>query len=397
MSRRLIYVREGKMFFTDGTDEIELPSETLRHVIQATKERAQNKEWKSRGSGAVFMADHREPSAEEAVSQIHSRIYSVVYDRGAVYYAMTVNESSGIYRKDPSDLSNEGIILSDQYVNFEEFSPIREEEKLLYTVSEAGEKHIGLLDLKSGQSTLLTEGNTRDCAPFWDHGKILFSSCGLAEYSASMPEKDAQSKQSIFSPLCGPAAICSLDPNSHEISQILGDNTHDYLHPAVDDQGRLLCIRRPYQAQGKSLSAGGCITDVLLFLPRLLWSLVQFLSVFSTMFSGKSLTGSADTKSVQKSQTELWIDGNRIQAEDEQKRNMRAGDKNPGIIPKNWELIRIEKNGSQTVLAKGVCAFLADGTDIYLSNGSAILRMNGTQTERIVQARGVTVIQPIDD
>lgn len=395
MSRRLIYVREGRMFFTDGTEEVELPSETLRHVIQATKERAQSKEWKSRGSGAVFLADHREPSAEEAVSQIQSRIYSATYDRGAVYYAMTVDESSGIYRKDPSDLSHEGIVLSDQYMRFEEFHLVGEEEKLLYTASEAGEKHIGLLDLKSGQSTLLTEGNTRDSAPFWNHGKILFSSCGLAEYAPSAQKDDAQSKQGISSPLCGPAAICSLDPHSHEISQILGDSTHDYLHPAADDQGRLLCIRRPYQAQGKSLSVGGCFTDVILFLPRLLWSFVQFLSVFSTMFSGKSLTGSTDTKRVQKSQTELWIDGNRIQAEEEQKRNLRAGEKDPGIIPKTWELIRVEENGSQTVLAKGVCAFLADGEDIYLSNGSAILRMNGTQTERFVKARGVTDIQPI--
>lgn len=397
MSRSLLYVRVGKMYYTDGSAELELPSETLRHYIRTTRERAQSKEWKTTGTGAAFLGEQRGQDAETAVSQIRSQIHTAVYDRGAVYYSMTLDKSSGIYRKDPADLSNEGIVLSDRSDRFEEFSLMPDRKHLLFTQLGGGEKHVGILDLESGENRLLTEGNTHESDPIADpHNpdRILFSTCGLAEYAPTPHEDGNADSRPVRAPIHGPTSICALNLNTGMMETVIGDSAHDYLHPAFDSQGNLLCIRRPYQPE-KSPFSLGCLIDVFLFFPRLIWALVKFLSVFSTAFSGTSLTKSTDVKAVRKSDVELMIDGNRIKAEEELKKNARAGDKHPGIIPRSWELIRMDDE-KPTVLAKGVCALLPDGNDLYLSNGSSLLRMRDGTIEEVLKARGITCIRPVD-
>lgn len=401
MSRRLLYLRNQKMYYTDGSGEFELPSETLRHYIRTARESAKSKEWKNQGTGAAFLGEARGQDAETVVGNIRSSIHAAVYDKGAVFYSMTIDQSSGIYKKDPRDLSHEGIVFSDQYAELNEFSLSADRENLLYTVSEIGEKHLGLLSLATGENKRLTEGNTRDSSPCFDpndDNRILFSSCGLAEYPRHSNTDGEKSTAPVArASHCGPAAICLLDRSTNAITQLLGDDAHDYLRPFLDSAGNLFCIRRPYQAE-KSTFSLGCLTDILLFLPRLLWALVKFLSVFSTMFSGKSLTASTDVKGVKKSETDLFIDGNRIQAEEEQKRNARAGEKFPGTIPRSYELVCRKADGSVEVLAKGICAYLADGEDLYLSNGSEILKMTpDRKLEEVLKVSGVTYISAVND
>ena len=91
----------------------------------------------------------------------------------------------------------------------------------------------------------------------------------------------------------------------------------------------------------------------------------------------------------------MFIDGNLINAERELKNNAKRGDKNPGIIPRSWELRRLATNGEDSLVRAGVTAFRVDEAtgDILFSNGSAVLKLdkNGKE-ERIVKADKVTFI-----
>ena len=92
----------------------------------------------------------------------------------------------------------------------------------------------------------------------------------------------------------------------------------------------------------------------------------------------------------------MYIDGNLINAEKELRANAKKGDKNPGIIPRSWELRRLDSSGNDTLIKRGVSAFRVDETmgDILLSNGSHILKLdkNGKE-EKILSAPKVTFIK----
>ena len=126
---------------------------------------------------------------------------------------------------------------------------------------------------------------------------------------------------------------------------------------------------------------------------RLLSALFNFLNVFSAKYSGKTLSRSGDVKN--RDENKLFIDGNLINAEEELKANRSRGDKNPGIIPSSWELRRLDANGNDTLVRKGVVAYRVDEKtgDILISNGSAILSVSSDgKEEKISSASHVTYI-----
>lgn len=81
-----------------------------------------------------------------------------------------------------------------------------------------------------------------------------------------------------------------------------------------------------------------------------------------------------------------------MNAERSYKLNKQKGEKFPGLIPYNWELFRIEPNGNQVCLKKGVLDYtLCENGDILYSNGRAIIRLSekvgnsGEFTETLIE------------
>ena len=135
-------------------------------------------------------------------------------------------------------------------------------------------------------------------------------------------------------------------------------------------------------------SAGGWLCH-LLSQARviLLRALFGFLNVFSSKYSGKTLSKSAGVK--QRNEEKLFIDGNLIHAEAELRANRSRGDRNPGIIPHTWELRCRRPDGTDELIRRGVMAYRTedDGT-VYISNGSAILRISPDGAEEKLSALG---------
>ena len=401
------YIANGNMYeYRDG-DVVELTSGILESYKTKVKSSAERNEWKYTGTGAAFTGTFRAgASADDAVSSIYSAVGCVGSHRGDVIYSLDIDNTNGIYRKSPDAApSEEGIVLCSSNVAYRDFD-IRGD---LMVVSSyfAGESNIAVMDLISKRVLTYTEGHTLDVSPVWSRvstNKIYFCSIGLPDVTAPRQELHgeinyAQILGEIYAPTQrgatrGPSALCVLDISRGSLDELLSDGRYDYTHPASARDGSVYYIRRPYAPTSGSNTLG-CLADIFMMPVRLFQALFGFLNVFSAKYSGKTLSRS-DVKN--RDEGQLFIDGNLINAERELKANAKRGDKNPGIIPRRWELRRLAPNGEDTLIRAGVAAFRVDEAtgDIIFSNGSAILRLDKDgKEERIIKADKVTFIDSV--
>jgi len=129
--------------------------------------------------------------------------------------------------------------------------------------------------------------------------------------------------------------------------------------------------------------------DILLFPVRIVRAIVGLLNYFSIIFGGESLRSGksdSDVKTKQQSEKDLFFDGNVINSQQMLKKNQRRGEKFPGIIPHSWELIRMDKNGNQSCIKKGVMDYaIYSSGDIVYSNGNAIIHLPVDGSEQLIE------------
>ena len=401
MKSSFYYIQDGKMYRFNGENSKEISSWVLDSYISKVRSRAEQNEWKYNGQGAAFTGSAMpHASASEAVSSIFSRVNCVGEYKGNLLYSIDIDSTNGIYRKS-AESESEGIVLCSSSTAYRSFDI--KGDRLVASAAFAGESHIGVFDLTTGRFDTYTEGHVRDSSPVWsatDSNKIYFCSAGLPENEKTAPdEKNAprgisqmvDEMYSSSSVTLGPSAICLLDISEGRLDELLSDNGYNFTSPFSAPDGSLYYILRPYKYNSGG-SSFGCLADILMLPVRLFQALFGFLNVFSAKYSGKTLSRS-DVK--QKSDDQLMIDGNLINAERELKENARRGDKNPGIIPRSWELRRLDKDGNDTLIRSGVAAYkLCTDGSILISNGSHILRVdeNGRE-EKLLAADKVTFIK----
>ena len=401
MKSSFYYIQDGKMYRFNGENSKEISSWVLDSYISKVKSRAEQNEWKYNGQGAAFTGSAMpHASASEAVSSIFSRVNCVGEYKGNLLYSIDIDSTNGIYRKS-AESESEGIVLCSSSTAYRSFDI--KGDRLVASAAFAGESHIGVLDLTTGRFDTYTEGHVRDSSPVWsatDSNKIYFWSAGLPENEKTAPDEKSAPRgisqmvdemYSSSSVTLGPSAICLLDISEGRLDELLSDNGYNFTSPFSAPDGSLYYIRRPYKYNSGG-SSFGCLADILMLPVRLFQALFGFLNVFSAKYSGKTLSRS-DVK--QKSDDQLMIDGNLINAERELKENARRGDKNPGIIPRSWELRRLDKDGNDTLIRSGVAAYkLCTDGSILISNGSHILRVdeNGRE-EKLLAADKVTFIK----
>ncbi|MBE6609054.1 MAG: hypothetical protein E7634_00085 [Ruminococcaceae bacterium] len=404
MQASFYYISRGKLFsFSDGKTE-EIHSGVLNTYISKVRDSAQRNEWKYTGTGAEFIGTKREgASPEDSVSAVRSAIHCFGEHAGDIIYSISIDETNGIYRKRTDGDSAEGIVLCTGNGAYSDFD-IRG-NLMAASAAFAGESHIGVLDMTTQNFTTYTEGNSRDTSPAWaafDPNKIYFCCMGLPIKEAKDPNYNAppRSISQIVSEMYdastvvrGPSSICLLDTSLGTLDEILSDDRYDFTHPQSLGDGSLYYIRKPYRQNSDKRSSFGCLAEIALLPFRLLEALFGFLNVFSAKYSGKTLSKN-DVK--HRDEKQMYIDGNLINAEKELRANAKKGDKNPGIIPRSWELRRLDSSGNDTLIKRGVSAFRVNETtgDILLSNGSHILKLdkNGKE-EKILSAPKVTFIK----
>jgi hypothetical protein len=196
------------------------------------------------------------------------------------------------------------------------------------------------------------------------------------------------------------------DVAAGEMEELFADDKFDFIRVKEDRDGNLYCIKRPYNPRVRS----NIIVDVILFPWRMIKAIFGFFNFIAVVFGGEGLRSNQDpanrrdgTKAKQKSERELYIDGNVVNAEQMYKRNKQRGEKFPGMIPHSWELTKITPDNKQICLKKGVLDYtLCENGDILYSNGHAIVRMfgndgndNNTKEELVEKCRlanNITII-----
>ncbi len=151
----------------------------------------------------------------------------------------------------------------------------------------------------------------------------------------------------------------------------------------MNADGKLHFIRRPYETP--KYSSGNILLDTLLFPFRLLRALFHYLNFFSLMYSRKPLTGAAGP-AVQADIKDIILKGRRINAE----KALREESQINGIaslVPRSWELVCRNRDGSERVLATNVASYdLMDDGSIVYSNGRAVFMLGaGTQSTLVLK------------
>ena len=380
----LYYLAQGKIFRVTNQQKTQLPSEAVEKYRRNIREINKNKAWKTSGTGAMFMGVYDELEADQhTYAQVESFL---VLDAQNLLYAANLENSCGIYLRDlPEAEAADRFILRRNDTNIFNIDYQPTSKKIIASVSDGGiEKHLALCSSDSTTYHIITEGESVDIHPHFSRQNpdlVYFSSAGI-----------------YYNPHKGTAhfsnyALSTLDLASGEITEILSDETYDYLHPKEDPSGRLHCLRIK---KGPAKNKGTRIIDILLAPIRLLKAIFNWLNFFSQRYSGEPLTkqtsGHNPAKSQAKSAEEIFIADNLINAEQALKENSQQGEKYPGIAPRSWELMARQADGSFASVKKGLIDYSFDnqGQLIY-SNGRYIIRRQADGTEEVLSEANIAV------
>jgi hypothetical protein len=362
----LVFVADNKLWKYENGNTKEMTVYRIEKYKENIREIARKNEWKNTGTGAKFMGTATMTRAAAEIPESAAKVTGVVRAGDRLVYSVKFEQIGGLYYKsyDSSD-TDENLIISNQDIRVEGID-CKDNRLAASLCFNNMEKHIAVFNLPSAAYTELTEGDTAEEYPCWSktENKLYFSTAGYArnEYEAVAA--------------ISPRALACYNFDREEMETVAESEDFDYLKPQTDIHGNLYCIKRPYKTDK---SSENILIDILLFPVRILKAIFGFLNIFSMLFGGESLRsgeGANAAKTKQKSQRDMFIDGNMVNVERAEKENQSRGEKYPGIIPKSWQLIKISSFGEETVIKSGVLDFsVTDSGSFIISNGNHITEL----------------------
>ncbi|MCH5194665.1 MAG: hypothetical protein J1F11_11945 [Oscillospiraceae bacterium] len=369
---KIVYSSENKIFSFDESEKslTEIPCEKINKYRETLRSIQQKKEWKTTGTGARFMGSHTADMIDPEEHPVRITGLSVCGDE--LVYGVNLEEVGSVYHRsfDPSDTA-EGLVRASNEFLFGSFDI--KDDKLAVCMGPSMFQHIAVMDMK-GRYDEYTDGDTIEENPSWaaNRNGIYFSTAGYAR------------NQSGAVAATSPRSISYFDIDRKTMSEIVSDEKYDFLHPHEDKRGNLYYIKQPYG--GEKPQDGITFKDIIMFPYRLIKGLFGFLNFFTTIYGGESLKGgdpkAGFTRLREKSQKELIIEGNVINAEKLSKINEAQGDKLSGIMPLSRVLVRRSPDGSEEAVKKGVLDYNIDENgDIIFSNGRHIIKIDADGNE----------------
>ena len=233
---RMGMIREGETF--------PLPSQRYQRYREAMQDIRRQHQWKNSGTGALFMgnlsglAEDQEPAV---------RIGGMALLDGLLYYTAFLGGVGGLYTKDPLNPdAPEGVIVHRQGMNTAGLC--WNGASFATTLLEGRERHLGFFTLPRGELTVVTQGETVEAGPSWsrDCQQVWFSSAGWG--------REAPGGE----PVLGPRAICRLDANTMELTEVYAQPGRDCISPQEGEDGSLWFLRRPRREEQE----GNTLADI---------------------------------------------------------------------------------------------------------------------------------------
>jgi len=382
------FLSQGRLYLRSGQTVKEIKSrfgESIRDRALAMQER---NAWKQQGSGARFMGVWA-PQVGPNPADMPIDISGVTRGprAGELIYSLETPEICGLISVE-APTAEEQRLWHSNATRVRDLSRHPTNPRLACSVyHDNGTASIGVMQADGRHLHLATEGDSLDLAPHWVPGQeagVVFQSAGLGRNRDGVPVG------------IGPFHLQRLDLDSGELETVAEHHGFDLLTPQYDANGRLHFIRRPYRPNHwRPWWQTGL--DVLLLPWRLLYAFFQFFNFFSMRYTGRPL--SADSQGARKEldATRMVLWGNVIEA---QKAMRKAGpEEAPALVPRSWELVRQEADGTETALASSVLSYAlrADGSILH-SNGSAIfLRQPDGKTETLTRHHYIEQVITMED
>lgn len=330
-----------------------------------------SKSWKHSGEGAMFRGDVNVATSDNM--SFNERINGVYLtsspDEGV--YSFTVNNTSGIYKMRFDDEKTDEIhIINSADFRFEGGTLDSENNTLITSlVRNYYFSDLAVFDLKTCEYKTITDGETLDDDPFIspEDGNIVY-------FSTRGAGRDMNGGLVKY----GPASINKMNIETLEIKEVISSAKFNYFKP-IEHGGKLYALKTPFEEK-----EGNVLIEILLIPFRILQAVANFINVFVTFFTGKSLVsgGSNPTKGRKFDSRQEFIKGNLINVEKEIKKNKKKNKDDYGFIPLSWQLVEID---SGNVIKRGVADYdiLQDGTFIT-TNGKRIFAVKDGKTTKLV-------------
>ncbi|MEA4832537.1 hypothetical protein SDC9_111756 [bioreactor metagenome] len=384
----LTFISDGRLgVYKNGKSEF-LTLKKQETYINVIRQINKGNDWKSTGRGAAFMGVMYKPADEDEGFSLNAA--EAVSDELLVY-ACTCSSTGCIYTKKIDSCSPEGLVAASTDWRVSSICACRSQIEAyggsLLCVAEMeykrGESHIVLFYSDKPYVTV-TDGDTRDANPFIspDGSVCYFDYCG-----------NARDINGIVIDI-GPRVICSYDFKTHLVNELLSDDSIDYFSPKSDDKGNLYYIKRPYKEKRNEDNG---FVNILKAPFKIIKAVGGAFDLFTCKYAGESLKSNEEQKAKNKSEKQIFIENNIINADREQKENAATGEKFPGIIPNSWVLACREPSGNEKVIKKGVCGFTLYDYEIVYTNGSNLVMLRNnhesdTEHEETLLLKGNKII-----
>ncbi|ENX40706.1 hypothetical protein [Acinetobacter courvalinii] len=372
----VLYLSDQFLHQLQGQKSHTIDCHAVSQYKKNLQEIRQRKQWKTSGTGAQFMgvANYSE---QEELAHVYP-VDAVLIDEQHLIYAAQLQDGCAIYIKSLLDLQQpEALILRNNEFIIHHMDYDAQNKRLVLSASpeHAYERHLCILGLDSNRIQYVTEGDCQDQHPCFDPQNpdiIYYDSCGFAY--------DQQGSVSI-----GPREVCRLNLQTGDLETIIADPRYDCYKPKIDAKGQLHFLKRPYKNQHYR---GNSLKDIVSAPFKIIRAVFGWLDFFTQRYTGESLkstSGSNPAKSRQKSEEELFVEGNLIKAQKAVQQNQNAGEKFAGVIPRSWELVLYSSTGEQKVLKRGVLSYNLNTEDTVLySNGKHLISIAADQTETML-------------
>jgi hypothetical protein len=375
MSPTVAYLSQGRLLVKEpdkAAREIESPFAKETEQRQAKARSIDG--WKGRSGvwGQMGMAPPEwsqwEQAGTEGARRVAVRSICRGPQSGDLMYVLDLESVSGVFKYDLRQSLERRLMHRNDFIA-RDLICHRDKGTLAVSLARSdGSANLAFSEDEGRHWNHVTGGDSVDQAPAWVPGserKIVFQSAGVGRTTQGL-------RLAI-----GPYAIESLDlDGGGNVQTLVEDKGHDLLLPRMSKVGDLLFVRRPYKQAGQqTLSFAQFLWDVLLLPFRIVLTLLHIINFFSVMFSGQPLATAfgAGRRGPQQSQF-LMLWGHMV---DTKVALSKAPKDQPGaLVPKDWQLVRRDASGCETVLAENVLAYdLAAGGDIVFTNGSAIFTL----------------------
>ena len=366
------YIAGGRLFFQPmGMPLREITSAFVRDFEERQAKsqqlhgwKAQSGVWGEMGMAAPSLSQWNQTQGQRNVC---FRSLDTGPQAGSLTYLIDFGHMTGLFQYDPA-IDQERRLFHRNGFPAQDLHRHPLHGRLAMSLAQPdGTKRLLVCDADGRLPREVTLGDSVDEMPRWvqeDSERLVFQSAGIG--------RDTNG----FATALGPYVIQRLDLKTESLSTWIQDESFDLLHPCELPDGTLIYLKRPYRPGPRRTDAWTDLKDILLFPYRLARAGFHFLNFFSLMFSGQPLrtAGGPERPATPESRyLSLWG-----QMVDTRKQMFqRRGSEESGLVPKDWQLIRRDPAGKETLLADGVLTFdVGPSGDVLYTDGKRVRLRN---------------------